>query len=216
MAIVLLLYEYNGDAIGIAERNGPDEPFALGDVALVSAINSAESERNPTLSADRLTVWFTRGPTDGTEVYVSHRDDRDEPFPFAMPVTGFEGLGAEGPDWWDTGGEMVYSVSTEGNHELFSATCAAIDSCTPGELIDVGDAAHDWFPTIRGDGLELVYKQDGGGLIAARRDSPEDPFENYDPLDFTGDDPELSPDGRTLYFALGEQLYVTTRRCAGE
>lgn len=209
----LLLYETLDGAIGIADRTDPEGQFVLGDPMFLSAINSGDSERNPTLSSDGLTVWFTRGSRDATELFVSHRDDRDDPFPVARRVNGLEGIFPEGPDVWDSGQELVYSIGTP-DHELAHASCPERDACSHIGVLGVGGDGSEWFPTIRGDGLEMVYRSDlEGGMLAAQRDDAGELFQTYDPLDFVGDDPELSADGRALYYAASEQIYLTTRSC---
>lgn len=207
----LLLYFTDDGTIGIADRAG--DQFRPGDPALLAGVNSAMSDRNPTLSDDGLTVWFTRGTLDGTELFVSHRDGRGSPFPDAVPVSGLGGVFPEGPDVWDPGGEVFYSVLVASHHNIARATCASVDSCTQVELIDIGDQNHDWYPTIRGDGLELVYVNSVAGMNVARRSLVSQSFEDVETLDVLGEDPELSWDGATLYFSSGGILTAVTRSC---
>jgi hypothetical protein len=207
----LLLYEAGDGEIGIADRLG--EVFYDGDPLLLDGVNSGDDERNPTLSGDGLTVWFTRGSVEDTTLYVSHRDRLDQAFPPAAPVAGLEGLPVEGPDVWDGGLELVFSLANPTDHDLFHATCSALDACSPAGGIPVGDGQDDFYPTIRGDGLELIYMKGDEIFISARRQTTAEPFEDDDPLEFNGADPELSPDGTSLYYSVGGDIKLTTRSC---
>jgi hypothetical protein len=207
----LMLYEAGGGEIGIADRLG--DVFYDGDPSVLDGVNSEEDERNPTLSIDGLTVWFTRGSPEDTALYVSHRDRLDQAFPPATPVSGLEGLPVEGPDVWDGGLELVFSLANPSDHDLFRATCSALDVCAAAGAISEGDDGDEWYPTVRGDGLEIIYMEADGSLVAAGRDTTEGSYEVDDPLEFDGVDPELSADGSSLYYSVGGDIKLTTRPC---
>ncbi|MBL0221147.1 MAG: hypothetical protein IPQ07_45725 [Myxococcales bacterium] len=81
----------------------------------------------------------------------------------------------------------------------------------------------DTSPTLSQDGLEMFYEahttQFGSKIYQSTRTSINQPFEMAEPVTLTQDndlgDPELSTDGRTLYFRVlvgGDyQIYFATR-----
>lgn len=208
----LLVWETTGpnNQLAAAVRDG--EAFAVADETLVGELNTMEPERNPTLSADGLTIWFTRGTKDAPILFVSHRLLDSDPFP-APDEVSLE-VAPEGPDVWDGANEMFFSVQSA-DFDLARATCENVRSCTyQGLLPGLAEAMDDVYPTIRSDGLELIYYSESMvGMVRATRASARGDFQRGPALPFPGFDPDLTADGMTLYFAIDGMLYRTTRSC---
>jgi len=210
----LLVLESMDDDFFAEVREG--ETFVAAPDSLLAAVNSADEERNPTLSADGLTIWFTRGVRFNAYMYVSRRAGPEDDFPLAQPVSGLEALTVEGPDVRDEPLELFFSVAGDAQWELAHATCESFDSCTYlGTLHGLEADLDDMYPAIRRDGLEMFYNANSDNtLLAARRADSGDDFAVYDPLDFVGYDTELTSDGTTLYLNRGNTLNRAERECA--
>jgi len=209
----LIVWETGGPDNELAAAVGDGETFVANE-GLVADLNTIDPERNPTLSADGLTIWFTRGTEDATMLFVSHRQLEGDPFPPADKVSGVD-VGPEAPDVWDDANEMFFSV-LGADFDLAYATCENLRTCTyQGLLPGLDQAMDDLYPTIRSDGLELIFHSSSmEGLVQATRASAGSDFELGELLAFPGYDPELTADGRTLYFAIDGQLYRTDRSCS--
>lgn len=210
----LIVWETTGPDNELGAAVGDGETFAVADESLVGELNTTEPERNPTLSADGLTIWFTRGTQDAPILFASHRGLENDPFPAADPVQGLE-VGPEGPDVWDAANEMFFSVMGA-DFDLAYAACENARSCTyQGLLPGLDEAMNDVYPTVRSDGLELIYYSTSmSGMVSVTRDTARGDFARGVLLDFPGYDPDLTADGMTLYFVIDGQFYRTTRSCS--
>ncbi len=187
------------------------EQYELADPALVEALNSTAIERSPTLSADGLTVWFTRGDTDEPVLYASVRD-RGGTFAAPEPVTGL-GTFAEGPEIWDQTDTMLYSVAGVDGLDLLAARCTERTRCTPdGPVAGLTEEPDPVDAAMRSDGLEIIYFS-ANSLVSATRASADQPFTRDGPLDFFGHDPDLTGDGTALFTEFDGEIHISTRSC---
>jgi hypothetical protein len=209
-----LVWETPGPDNDLADAVGDAAMFELSADSLVAELNTIDPERNPTLAASGLTIWFTRDTQDATRLFASQRELDTDPFPPAVEVDGLE-VAPEAPDVWDDGHEMFFSVLGD-DFDLAHAACETERTCSyEGLLPGLEQGLDDLYPTIRSDGLELIYRSVSlDGLMTATRASAEDDFELGELLPFPGYDPELTADGRTLYFAIDGLLYLSTRSCS--
>ncbi len=209
----LLVWETSGPDNELEAALGDGESFEIHD-DLVADLNTVDPERNPTLSDDGLTIWFTRGTQDATVLFASHRIAAGDPFPPAIEVEGLV-VGPEGPDIWDAEHELYFSV-LNADFDLARASCEDVRTCTYlGILTELLQDLDDVYPTIRSDGLELIYySASADGLLSATRSSMTDEFLPGEKLPLAGYDPELTGDARTLYLAIDELLYRASRDCS--
>ncbi len=214
----LLVWETQDDNLAAAYLDG-GTATPVAD-SMLSAVNSADEERNPTLSADGLILWFSRGSNEDSHIYVSHRADPKDDFPIAEVVSGLETMELDGADVWDGGRELFLSALVAGHWQLVRASCEAPDNperCSYlGPVAGLEAEPDIRFPSIRQDGLEIFFNLVDNTMVAARRAGSEDDFAIYDPLDFTGFDLELSSDASTLYANRGNRLGRIERSCATE
>jgi Tol biopolymer transport system component len=231
-----------GPFIYVSHRKAIDLPWEA-PVKLGPAINSGPVDAGPTLTADGHYLFFGRfvGPPFDLDIYVSHRSDtRDDlsweepvalPSPvnepsFDVPTDFFEnprgkpqlfflsdrltGLGLPGFDIFMT--EL-------GRHGTWS---------DPAPVTELNSDAQDDAPTVRADGLEIIFSSWREGatsdLYVARRDHLWEPWSTPEKLGPTVNSPDndiqpaLSANGTTLYFAStrpggvgGFDLWVCTR-----
>lgn len=176
------------------------------------------------VSSDGLRIYtsYHQGGLSNPALFVASRASRDVPFaaPEPVAVTG----SWSGYELTLTQDELsgVYQCNATGAFTLHTMTRPTRDApfeVAPLTAFSTGTELH---PTLRRDGLELVFVS-GGVLHHALRDDVSAPFLSSEPLTgIVGDGPggpSLSPDGRTLfYYASGDDgraLYSATRSEAG-
>jgi hypothetical protein len=88
----------------LADGYGPPEPM--------TSINSVTHDNSPVVTADELTIYFASLRSAGSrgewDVFVAHRDRRDEPFRAAAPLAGVNTTGTEFPTWISPDGCELY------------------------------------------------------------------------------------------------------------
>jgi hypothetical protein len=88
----------------LADGYGPPEPL--------TSINSATDDNSPVVTADELTIYFASFRSAGSQgewdVFVAHRDRREEPFRAAAPLAGVNTAGSEFPTWISPDGCELY------------------------------------------------------------------------------------------------------------
>lgn len=183
----------------------------------VPNINSSVYDRDPYLSADEMTLWFSSGRPGGTggTVYIAKRttptgmfgnpqidddfDSDDDETKLSMTedrlyaVVGSNRTGSAMIDVWASSRATVND-----NWSMLART----------DLMDVNTGSDDHDPTISSDGLRLYLAPIGGGqhLAVATRADRGDPFGTpttiTELVSGTGDaDPSPTPDERVLLFS---------------
>jgi hypothetical protein len=96
--------------------------------AIVPELNSLSDDWLPTLSADRLTVYFTStraatGTTGGFDIWTSHRSTVNDGFPAPMLVDELNTAGTDFATWLSADNCRIYGTSNGGGpYRLFVAT----------------------------------------------------------------------------------------------
>lgn len=83
----------------MAERSGEGFQRARNSAQIMKHVNTAALEYAPCVSADELTLLFTRahlGVVPRTAIFLSRRSQRSEPFDPPVQLTALEGF-VEGP-----------------------------------------------------------------------------------------------------------------------
>lgn len=230
----------NGD-IWYATRQDVHLPF--GTPQNLTAINSSAEDTNPSISADNLTIYFTRSNVPGNpvavEIMVATRPDAASPFGIPQVVTE-----VNIPD----GDDYAPSISSDGlalyftsfkpivSDDIYVATrMNPIDPFgTPVPVPGVNTIYSDAHPSISADGLRLYFQSDRDhpntndfDIFVAERPDLASPFNApirlSDIVNTPGGEsqPSISFDDAFLYFTanrIGGQgsndLWVTT--CPGE
>ncbi len=215
------------DDLWIAHRGSPDLEFQA-PVPAGAGINTGEYESSPAISADDLTLYFDREPSqEGLRLHVAVRGAPTGEFSAAQPL-GIAGQTPSGVSPSADGLSLYYGTNNETEAELAVAT-----RTSPGgafvfarQLDELNGPALDGWPSISADGLELYFESDRSGeprLYVARRASVSAPFGAPARVLGAGfveeSDPAISADGRTLYFAAQQgkasyDLFVVKRSCS--
>jgi Tol biopolymer transport system component len=218
----------NGD-LWIATRASTSDAF--GPPAPM-ALDTAVWEGDPDLSFDGRVVYFDRGPagSGARDLYVATRDSAQGPFTGAALVPGVSGEGYDGGASISADGlELFFTSDRAGRNDIWVARRTSDNApfSTPELVEGVNSASADGFPSLSGDGLTLYFETDRGGQIqiwTATRATKGAPFTGAAPVAAVNSagsdgDPEISADGRTLYFTSdragkgGYDIWFAVRSC---
>jgi hypothetical protein len=231
-----------GEDLWVSRRATPDdawgEPLNLG-----ASVNTIFNERSPALSRDGHFLFFATnrpGGSGGFDIWVSWRAHTRDDFGWQPPVnlgTGVNGaFGDFGPTFFendDIGIPNLFFASSRpgvGGVDIYRSELGASGSFGPAVLIaELSTPQNDFRPTIRPDGLEVVFDSNRPGGIGLRdlwvstRETTSNAWStpvNLGPAVNTGFNdtlPALSSDGMTLIFTSdrpgfgGSDLYISAR-----
>ena len=214
-----------GRAIWVATRAARTDDF--GTPSHSTEIDSAADDRDPEISDSGLTVYWGSTRMGGENLFYATRSLVTQPFvdQGVLAITGnslaINNAPAVTPD------ELTLLFS-QGGLEIALATrpSGAVPFTFDRLVSEVNSAPTDSAPMMSNDGLELFFDSYRTGpdvIYTAQRASTSDPFSaptaltELDPPALGAGSPELSADGRTLYFdrtdAVSIDIYVATRDC---
>jgi len=187
------------------------EPTNLGP-----AINSPDADAAPCLSADGLSIYFTRGEN-VAKIWVARRATRDSewgsPSKLGPPINTAD----NGTPFITPNGLMLFVDSSGpggyGSWDLWVTTRATTDDDW-GTLINLGatvnSASEDWGASMSADGLELYFTSGRYGSYDLWRTTRATTDDNWGPrvklgptLNTSANEsfPSISADGLLLFFA---------------
>lgn len=198
--------------------------------AAVAELNSESVDRDPFLTPDGLTIYFSsnrEGGSGAEDIWTATRPDRDSPFstpvPLAQGNTGNRDL-----RFSLTGDGRIAFLSSDrpggagGGVDIFTAARATTDdpfgSFEPVPRVSTENDDHD--PVISSDGLRLYWSAPGGqggqDILVAERPTLDADFGAPETLvsvsSSNGDfDPSPIDDERILVFARDGELMIATR-----
>lgn len=227
-----------GNDLWASRRASEDD--AWGDpVNLGPVVNSAAGDCGPAFSQDGLLLFFTSGRTGGAglnDLYMASRTDPADDLSWSAPVrlgpeintTAYESSPFV-TRWYDDGTAELYfdrGASNAAAGDIYVVTIdasgAAIGPATA--VAEVNSSANDVMPTVRFDGREVLLSSNRGGgydLFVATRQSRNHPWSEpvlVDELSASSMHeihPELSRDGRTVFFARANDIWMATRTPSG-
>jgi Tol biopolymer transport system component len=199
---------------------------------VVDELASDSADLEPTLTADRLTLYFASdrpAPQPGFHVWVAHRTTLSQPWSEPEPVDLGPSVTDRGPTV-DSSGTLLVFASERGTDDLdlYQAAQAtpAAGFAAPMPLSELNGSTFDWDPGLYAAGLGLVFASRRGGdqqtsdLYETRRVSLTEPWAAPQGLTIldsanTEGDPWLSEDGRHIVFSSDRsglsQLYEAWR-----
>jgi hypothetical protein len=232
-----------GRDIWVSRRVTPTSAWGA-PVNLGPTINSSLDDYTPALSTDGHWMFFTSARAGGLgdlDIWKSYRADIHDDFGWQAPVNLGppinSALNDNGPGYFANpgGAPQLFFASGPipgqlGERDLQVSTLQPDGSWgAPSWLPELSSAANDLQPTVRSDGLEIVFFRFLVGmstdLWSATRASVDDPWSApvnlgapVNTAGFIEGDPELSADGRTLLlnsnrtggFGVGD-LWMSTR-----
>ena len=236
--------------IYVSRRESFEDPWEA-PVNLGPTINTSSNEFCPALSTDGHLLFFASnrvGGCGGIDIYVTRRQDNREDFgergwgpPQNLGCTINGSMDDFGPNYFEVNGVgTLYFNSNRsggaGGEDIYAATRGADDDSgmpsfdSPIPVLELNTGSNDQQPSVRRDGLEVIFTSDRPGgignldLWVATRVSTSDPWSNLQNLgpsvNSTAMDgrPALSWDGTELYFGSTRSsgfgsgdLYLSTR-----
>lgn len=144
---------------------------AFGTPAALAAVNSAQLDQSPHLSADGLELWLGshRGNTGFEDVYVARRSRTSDPFATPVAVDELNSFGR------DTGAALAaddlsvyYSSERQGSEGGFDLWLARRESrgsefSSIEPLRELNGRDDEFDPTLSGDEQEIVFVSNRGG-----------------------------------------------------
>jgi Tol biopolymer transport system component len=224
--------------IWVSQRSSVDDPW--GPPVNVPALNSAETEQAPALSRDGHYLFIATdrpGGVGGLDIWVSRREHTSDDFAWETPVPITEinsSVNDAGPAYFenDEGRPQLYFQSQRpggaGLADIYRTEQQEDGTwSTPQRVPELSSAFQEQRPSIRFDGLEIVFTSTrppsvGFDLWVSTRESVTDLWSAPVRLNINSPQndtaPNLSGDGMTLYFTSdraggsgGNDLWVSTR-----
>ena len=230
--------------IWVSRRASVDSPWEPAE-NLGSPINSTVADFAPNLSLDGHLLFFSSNRDGNTDIYVSHRANKDDDF-WGEPVKLGPGVNTadmeQAPMYLQSaedGSANLYFNRGSNALGLSDIYAAAVkrDGETIGPAVLVSElsvpGATDAAATVRKDGKEIFFFSTRSGTVGgidlwtSTRQSVHDAWSepvNVAALNTTSNEqtPSLSFDGRTLVFAsnrpgsVGNDIWITTRTSSGQ
>ena len=240
---------FGGEDLWVSRRARRDAPWAT-PLNLGSGVNTSFNERSPALSRDGHLLFFATnrpGGLGGLDIWVSWRAHTHDDLGWQPAINLGAGVNSAGGDFGPTyfendeiGIPVLFFASSRpgglGGVDIYRSELMASGSFGSATAVaELNTPQNDFRPTIRPDGLELIFDSNrpvppdvpGTGLRdlwASTRTSPSDTWsipENLGPTVngvFNDMLAALSSDGATLVFTSdragglgGSDLYAATR-----
>jgi hypothetical protein len=222
----LRLY-FSGDGdVWVAERSSLSAAF--GAPARITGLNPGATEENPSASSDELELYYD----DGSAITRATRATTSAAFtsPKVVPITGVPStvkkayepyLSRDGTTLLFRvdlqGGDLVTTTRVAGGGFVFTRTLAELNT----------SSGEDGAATLSSDNLEIFFNSDADGkfrIYRAQRSATGGTFSAptvVSELDGPGiatGDPDLSADGRTIYYvvvvpSVSATIWTATRGC---
>jgi hypothetical protein len=219
----------NARAIWVTTRATPADAFGV--PMRIAELDDATDDYDPTLSADGTVIIFGSLRSGTRQFWRATRADVLSSFVVdAAPITinGDTVIPRTAPDLTPDGLGLYYGRDLE--VAFASRPDTATDFTFVREIDEVNVPSTDGGPSVTDDGLELFFDSyrvtDGGVFTATRADTASNfgttteltELVDMIPTATGAGSPEISADGRTLYFwakvGAGQlDLYTSTRTC---
>lgn len=234
---------YGGFDIYVSQRPNVDAQWGMPQ-NLGPNVNTSSDELAPALTLDGHRLYFHSnrpGGFGGSDAYVSRRHNKRDDFGWRLAENLGSGVNTSAQEQQPcafeddaTGVITLYFTSDRpgglGGLDIYASTLQSDDTFGSADLVlELSGPSTDRGPTIRRDGLEIVFPSNRPGglgfddLWGSTRPSTSDPWSvpvNLGPaVNSASSDaqPEFSFDGTALYFNSGRpgfglfDLWVTTR-----
>ncbi len=221
----------------VSHRQSPNSPWET-PLNLGEVVNSPAADAAPNLSRDGHYLYFSSsrdGSLGQQDVWVSYRRDVHDDFAWSAPVNLGRAVNSEAFDAGPSilGDELYFTSNRETGDALdVYRSLKRGESFLPAELVpELSSEGNDLRPSIRQDGMEILISTDRAGSFAgsqdiwsATRQGRAQPWATPENLGApintaaTEQQPALSDDGRTLFFASDRDggsgdldIWMTTR-----
>lgn len=188
----------------------------------LAVLNTPQTEASPSLTRDRLTVYFSSSRSGQELLYRATRSDKDGPFDAPAVVPELASMPLLGPAISASGDELFFSDITASN----IARAVLIDGMfsVTGVVSELGTTASA-YPDLSRDGLTIYFDTNSSRLDSATRSAPGATFSMPATVTETDSsageaDAELGDGDRTMVFSSNRtggagdwDVWLTTRPC---
>ena len=215
--------------IWLARRDTVDDAWA--DAVEVAELSSKDFEATPEVSLDGLTITLASdrpgGGGGGIDLWISTRQDRDDPWDPPAPMTGLNTAAEEFAAVTDETGRLVVFNRSVPDHsyDLFQSERAGDLWAPPVALANLSSVAYEADSHLDPAGLELYLAAEladsaGRDLYLTRRGATGGDFTAPERIvelstAMADEDPWVSPDRRLIVFSSDrsgdQELYTATR-----
>ena len=210
----------NQDLFG-SVRASTSDPFAM--ATELTVLNTPQAESSPSLSRDRLTLYFSSNRNGQSRLYRATRDDTDAAFGAPVLVPELANVEVLGPAISGAGDELVYTNLAQ--TQISRAVMTNGTFAVVGVIPELGTTASA-YPDLSRDGLTIYFDTKSSQLVSATRSAPGAMFSM--PTTIPGSmnsasgeaDAELGDGDRQLTFSSNRgggagswDLWVVTRPC---
>lgn len=204
-----------------AVRATSTDPF--GPAAALAVLNSAQSEASPSLSRDRLTLYFSSNRSGSWRLYRATRADKDDAFAAPVLVPELATVNVLGPALTAAGDELFFTNLSESSISRAVMTNGTFS--VAGVMSELGTSASA-YPDVSRDGLTIYFDTNSSQLVSATRSAPGGTFST--PATMSGSldsgsgeaDAELGDGDRQLAFSSNRpggagswDIWLATRPC---
>ena len=185
----------------------------------VTELNTPDDDWAPSLSPDELTIYFASGVAGERDIWRATRADRSAAFGAPQRVIELNStVDDDDPAVAASGVEIMFTRGLPEGYVLFRSTraSAAVPWSAPARVMGLDSPDQETGPSMSSDSLTLYYAFDREPplpdriAIAARATTTENFtfIRELDEVNVLGavNFPEISADGRELYFSQGETL----------
>jgi hypothetical protein len=188
----------------------------------LTVLNTMQTEASPSLSRDRLTVYFSSSRSGQELLYRATRSDKDAPFGAPALVPELASMPLLGPAISASGDELFFTDISASS----IARAVLIDGMfsVTGVASELGTTASA-YPDLSRDGLTIYFDTNSSRLDSATRSAPGAPFSMPATVPETDSsageaDAELGDGDRAMVFSSNRQggaggwdMWLTTRPC---
>jgi Tol biopolymer transport system component len=205
--LALYFYSYrsgSGDLF-YTSRDSKSAPWQ--GVRALGAVNTGSSERDPSISADGLTLYYSTNRDGNFAIWQVTRDSVSDDWrgPGEPVAAANSPRHDRYPDISRDGLSLYFSSERDGGYgamDVYVVTRPSVDSPW-GQPMNLGDAVNAPYyergPCISADGLSL-YLDAGAALHVATRPTLSDPFGVPVPISSDESSVQLSADALTMHF----------------
>lgn len=188
----------------------------------LTVLNTMQSEASPSLSRDRLTVYFSSSRSGQELLYRATRSDKDGAFGAPAVVPELASMPLLGPAISASGDELFFTDISASS--IMRAVLTNGTFSVAGVVPELGTTASA-YPDLSRDGTTIYFDTSSSRLDSATRSAPGAPFSMLVTLTETDSsageaDAELGDGDRTMVFSSnrpagvgGWDIWLTTRPC---
>jgi Tol biopolymer transport system component len=145
-----------------ATRATISTPF--GAPTLLTTLNSAANDNDPSVSADHLSIWFHSSRDGDPDIFTATRATTASPWGMPTPVGPVNSPSSEAHAYYRQSANELWLISNRGtSYDIYMSTKVAGVFGTPQPIAALNSPLQDWQPQPSEDGLTMLLASDRAG-----------------------------------------------------